>query len=70
MNAPIKEAMVMAIMIIVGKSSLEAVHASCRAPDNLIDAALLANTNREKRSLPSLLQQPPNSAGGPSVERR
>jgi len=48
MNAPIKEAMVMAIMTIAGKSSLEAVHASRRAPVNLIDAMLLAVTNRAK----------------------
>jgi len=48
MNAPIKEAMVLATMPKAGKSSLEAVHASRRAPVNLIDAALLAVTNRAK----------------------
>jgi len=48
MNVPNKEAMVMANMTIAGKSSLEAVHESRRAPVNLIDAMLLAHTNRAK----------------------
>jgi len=48
MNAPIKGAMALATMTKAGKSSLEAVHASRRAPVNLIDAALLAVTNRAK----------------------
>ena len=48
MNAPIKEAMVLATMTKASKSSLEAVHESRRAPVNLIEAALLADTNRAK----------------------
>lgn len=38
--------------------SLEAVHSSRRAPVNLIDAAMLAITNRAKPLLPSVFQQP------------
>jgi len=48
MNALIKEAMVLVTMTKASKSSLEAVHESCRAPVNLIEATLLADTNRAK----------------------
>ena len=48
MNAPNKGAMALETRTEAVQSSLEAVHASRRAPLNLIDAALLASSNRAK----------------------
>ena len=48
MKAPNKGAIGLETRSETGQSSLEAVHASRRAPVNLIDAALLADTNRAK----------------------
>jgi len=45
MNAPIKDAMVLATMTKAGKSSLEAVHATRRGAVNPIHAELLTVTN-------------------------
>jgi len=48
MNAPNKGAIALETRAETGQSSLYAVHASSRAPVNLIGAALLADTNRAK----------------------
>ena len=48
MNAPNKGAMALETRTEAGQLSLEAVHSSRRAPFNLIDAMLLADTNRAK----------------------
>jgi hypothetical protein len=48
MKAPIKGAIALETRAETGETSLEAVHASRRAPVNLIDAAMLAVTNRAK----------------------
>jgi len=48
MNAPIKGPMSLETRSEAGQSSLEPVHGSRRGPVNLIDAALLAVTNRAK----------------------
>ncbi len=48
MKAPIKGAIALETRAKTGQTSLEAVHASRRARANLIDATLLAITNRTK----------------------
>jgi hypothetical protein len=48
MNAPNKGAMALETRTETGRSNLKAMHASRRAPVNLIDAELLAVMNRAK----------------------
>ena len=48
MNAPNKGAIALETRTETAQSSLEEVHASRRAPVNLIDVALIAATNRAK----------------------
>jgi hypothetical protein len=48
MNEPNKGPIALETRTETGQSSLQAVHASRKAPVNLIDAALLAITNRAK----------------------
>jgi hypothetical protein len=53
---PIRGAMASETKTEACQSSLEAVHATCRAPVNLIDEALLTVQNRQKPLLASLFQ--------------
>ena len=48
MNAPNKGAMALETRTEAGRSSLQSVHWSRRAPVNLIDVALIAAANRAK----------------------